>query len=123
MYYHILVKHFHNKKESTSFLCDLSFERVEELAKVYISEQDFLVNGYIVNKSCIDRFKICETKDTIENEISGIRQRFYSAGIAALGISEDTVINGRGNSKDVTEEFIKKALNEKNTLVSKNVVN
>ncbi len=120
MYYHILVKHSNHKKDTTSFLCDLSFEKVEELTKLYISEQDFLVNGYIVNKSCIDRFKICETKDTIENEMHSIRNRFYSAGIAALGISEDTVINGRGNSKDVTEEFVKKALSEKNALVSKN---
>ena len=109
-YYHILTKHNDSKHDIINRVCDLSLESLlKDYLIPYVNGESVIVNGYQISQRNTSQFKICKTGDDISTAVDAVRNVYRSSGIVALGVAEDTIINNRKYSDDVTIEMFKKA--------------
>lgn len=108
MFYHIIIEKLNaSKKESNVnvFCYDLGKEFViEKILKPYLIGKNFIVDGYSLNKSNVERFKLVSTEKRID-ELVLLAQNEVPDGFVYVCRREDIVKNNR-YVKDVTQSLI-----------------
>lgn len=102
-YYHVaIVKKAQQKDKAFSiYSYDMSKDFVmDKILKPYFSGNNFVVDGYILSKSDIDRLKVVITEDDVSGTTSKI-QNSLSDGVF-LFVKNSDIFNSR-YSKDVTQ--------------------
>lgn len=126
MYYSILITYDENigkgktaakpvvliDKENLDFI-------TEEIIKPYLNGVDFIVDGYILNKSRITRIKIVESEKSIK-ELKEYKQRTLSPEVMHL-YSCSEVIKNNELVKDITNEILSNISNQRANLMSNKV--
>lgn len=109
-YYHILTKHTDTKHDIINHVCDLSLDSLfDDYLIPYLNGESIIINGYQINQNNTSQFKISKTGEKMSKAIEAVRDSWSSSGIIPLGITDDTIINNRKYSDDVTLEMFKKA--------------
>ena len=111
MYYSILIIYDENTKkgktaaEPVVLIDKESLDFItEEIIKPYLNGVDFIVDGYILNKSRITRIKIVESEKSIK-ELREYKQRTLSPGVIYFYHYRD-IINNDELVKDITNEIL-----------------
>ena len=119
MYYSILIAYAEQttKGKSTAKpvvrIDDENLDYIsEKIIKPYLSGKDFIVDGYILNKSKINRLKIVESEKSIK-ELKKYEQHNLSPGIIYVVTNSD-IINNDELVKDITDEIISSFGNQGN---------
>ena len=111
MYYSILITYAERAtkgKATTKPVVLLDDENLyyisEKIIKPYLKGLDFIVDGFILNKSKITRLKIVESEKSIK-ELKKYKQRSLSPNIIYI-VSNNDIINNDELVKDITDEII-----------------
>lgn len=115
-YFSIIVerKTASKKKNETLYIYDQTKDYIiENIVEPYVNNKSFIVDGYRLDSSCIERLKIVKTDDSIRNLLLQ-EQKNVSAGILMIWTKPD-ILSLDKYATDVTLEFLNKVeINQSN---------
>ena len=122
MFYSVLVETSEgtgkNKRINSMTLIDRTKDEIKsEVVMPYLKEEDFLIDGYCLNKSEISRIKIVSSEQSIENLVEFKNKQRHNenliSGIWILSSYDNSdIINSRDLVRDITNEILKEVRQE-----------
>lgn len=121
MYYHLIIEkkpQFKGEKVFDIYVYDLGKEDlVSNYVIPYKRSQNFIANGYTLDQSCISRFKIVSSNETIEAIASKLTDSLRRSGVIGFYRNED-VINSEKYVKDETISVLNSVNNIQNSNIT-----
>ena len=110
MFYHIIVeKKSENNKEKSFNIFSYDLEKefvVDKIVKPYLESITFIVDGHALDASKIERLKIVNTEQKIDELVSYFQSRVPRNVIMVYRRSD--VVTGTRNVLDVTQKLLMK---------------
>ena len=119
--YHIKIATKSSKK--IIYIYDLTKDKVvNDYLRKYLNKVPFFADGYNLNYENIIQFKIVETEKTIKETNRSARELYHRQGIAAF-FSDESLLDSREFSKEVTQEMINEICGDGQTVVQATTIN
>ncbi|MCI1735288.1 MAG: nucleotide-binding protein [Bacilli bacterium] len=114
MYYHVVAQKKSESKDYSShslYRYDLLEDQlIEEVLEPKLKGEDFTIDGYSLNSNNLERFKIVESEDKIQNIVDRVQDEYTRSNILAI-ITPAEIVESRGYVKDVTNSLVEKVKN------------
>jgi len=119
MYYHVIAetKSVNKEKSEKYSVLDITDknEVIEKYVAPYVIEEDFSINGYLLNKSELKRFYISETQKTSQDLLNEFKAMHRGSAVTMVVRRIDIV--QCEEAKDITQD-LQKLVKEKQTAKS-----
>ena len=103
MYYHVITETKKSEEYSVFDIADKN-QIIEQYVKPYLMGDDFVINGYSVNKTDLKRFYVTETQYTAQQLLNAFYAKNHANGILAF-TSRESMVQDDHFSKDITLEL------------------